>query len=159
MLDDNCIENIIDKYFQQENILTAHQIESYDDFIDNIFPTIISQFFPLELEFSENSKIKSLYLEVNNIKIDNPYYTENNGCSKVMTPNTARLRNFTYSLLVNIDLTVKIKIKENDEIINLPNKNIKNVLFTKIPIIVKSKYCTYKSDIPLNVNMIQVGIL
>ena len=59
MLDDNFIENIIDKYFQQENILTAHQIESYDDFIDNIFPTIISQFFPLELEFSENSKIKS----------------------------------------------------------------------------------------------------
>ena len=42
MLDDKCIENIIDKYFQQEkNILTAHQIESYDDFIDNIFPTIV----------------------------------------------------------------------------------------------------------------------
>jgi DNA-directed RNA polymerase II subunit RPB2 len=148
MLDDKCIENIIDKYFQQENVLTAHQIESYDDFIDNIFPTIISQFFPLELEFSENTKIHSLYLEVANIKIDNPYYTENNGCSKIMTPNTARLRNFTYSLLVNIDLIVKIKIKENNEITNLPNKNIKNVLFTKIPIIVKSKYCTYKSDIP-----------
>ena len=47
MLDDNCIENIIDKYFQQENILTAHQIESYDDFIDNILNNCFSIFFPL----------------------------------------------------------------------------------------------------------------
>ena len=51
MIDDKCIQIIIDKYFQQENILTSHQIESYDNFIDNIFPMIISQFFPINLEF------------------------------------------------------------------------------------------------------------
>ena len=49
MIDDKCVENIINKYFEQENILTAHQILSYDNFIDVIFPKIVSQFFPINL--------------------------------------------------------------------------------------------------------------
>ena len=49
MINNDCIQNIIDKYFEQNNVLTNHQIESYDDFIDNILPTIISQYFPLDL--------------------------------------------------------------------------------------------------------------
>ena len=35
MIDDNCIQTIIDKNFQQTNILVNHQIESYNDYIDN----------------------------------------------------------------------------------------------------------------------------
>ena len=54
MIDDKCIENIIHKYFQQDDILTSHQIESYDNFIDNILPQIISQFFPLKLMCPKN---------------------------------------------------------------------------------------------------------
>ena len=30
MIDDICIQTIIDKYFKQSNVLTNHQIESYD---------------------------------------------------------------------------------------------------------------------------------
>ena len=35
MKDSEIIESIIDKYFKEDNILTNHQIESYNDFIDN----------------------------------------------------------------------------------------------------------------------------
>ena len=146
MIDDKCVQNIIDKYFEQENILTAHQISSYDNFIDVIFPQIISQFFPINLEFNEESKIRKLSLDVKDLSINPPYYTENNGCSKIMTPNIARLRNFTYSLVITATITVSITIYDGHEI-KLPNKEIKNVNITKIPIIVKSKYCTYKKDI------------
>ena len=55
MIDDNCIQTIIDKYFQQTNILVNHQIDSYNDFIDTILPKLISQFFPLTISFSDKS--------------------------------------------------------------------------------------------------------
>jgi DNA-directed RNA polymerase II subunit RPB2 len=145
MIDDKCIQNIINKYFEQNNILTQHQISSYDNFIDVIFPKILSQFFPIELHFKENTKIKSIKMNLKNLSINPPYYTENNGCSKIMTPNIARLRNFTYSLAIMGTVSVIITIKDND-IIELPEKEINNVMITKIPIIVKSKYCTYKHD-------------
>ena len=45
MKDSELIENIIQKYFKEDNVLTNHQIESYNDFIDNILPKIISQYF------------------------------------------------------------------------------------------------------------------
>tara|TARA_B100000575_G_C23139512_1_gene662796 strand:- start:1561 stop:4968 length:3408 start_codon:yes stop_codon:yes gene_type:complete len=147
MIDDECIQVILDKYFKQEKILTSHQIHSYEDFIDNIFPMIISQFFPINLEFQGNSKIKSLQLNIKNLSIDPPYYTENNGCSKIMTPNIARLRNFTYSLNITGTVSVLLVIYDNEQEINLPEKEIHNVIITKIPIIVKSKYCTYKKNI------------
>ena len=168
MIDDTCIETIINKYFEQENILTNHQIESYDDYIDNILPSIISQFFPIELSFNDIAKanetkneigvdadpnenpvnnIKDISVNLSNISIEQPYYTENNGCSKIMTPNIARLRNFTYSLTVLVSVVIKIKLFQDNQVIELPIKTIDNVVLAKIPIIVKSKYCTYKRDI------------
>ena len=135
------IEHIIHKYFTQENTLIKHQIESYDDLIDNILPRIISNVFPIKINI-QNSHIKSIELAVSNIKIERPFITEKNGCSKVMTPNIARLRNYTYSLKVIIDVIVKNNSDEG----NLINE-IKNIILCKIPIIVKSKYCVYKEDI------------
>ena len=146
MIDDKCIEEIVDKYFKQNNILTAHQITTYDNFIDVIFPKILSQFFPIELEFKDNSKIKSLTMNIKNLSINPPYYTENNGCSKIMTPNIARLRNFTYSLTIVGTVSIIINVFDN-HIIQLPEKEIHNVVITRIPIVVKSKYCTYKKNI------------
>ena len=67
MFDNECIQTIIRKYFEQKNILTKHQIESYDEYIDSIFPQIISQFFPFTLEYPENDKIKNLTINVESI--------------------------------------------------------------------------------------------
>ena len=145
MIDDNCIQTLISKYFQQPNILTNHLIESYDDYIDNIFPNIINQFFPLTIPFTNN--IKEIIIDIQNIKIEPPNYTENNGCSKIMTPNIARLRNYTYSLNILVSVIIEIKIIQDEQIINLPVKTIENVILAKIPLIVKSKYCTHKKDI------------
>ena len=149
MIDDDCIQNIIDKYFEQNDILVNHQIESYNDFIDTILPKIISQFFPLSIVFNDQSDggIKEIRLNIITVKIEKPFYTENNGCSKIMTPNIARLRNYTYSISILIDINVQIMINQNDTIVSLPERIIQNILLGKIPIIVKSKYCVYKNDI------------
>lgn len=146
MISEGVINNIIDKYFDQENILTSHQIDSYNDYIENILPKILSQFFPINLTFNSN-KIKEISLDIVDVNIETPRYTENNGCNKMMTPNMARLKNLTYSLSVFINFGVNIKIIDHGEEINMPHKIIEDIILTKIPVIVKSKYCNYKSDI------------
>ena len=140
-------DKIIREYFKQKDILVKHQIESYNDYIDNIIPNILYQFFPISIDINnENICIHKIELLYENYSIGTPYYTENNGCSKLLYPSIARLRNYTYSLSIYIDLIVIISIIENDSIIILPNKSIKNVLLGKIPIMVKSKYCSYNND-------------
>ena len=36
-----CSEPILNTYFSQKNILAKHQIESFNDYVDNIIPNII----------------------------------------------------------------------------------------------------------------------
>ena len=141
MIDKEHIDHIIHKYFTCDNVLINHQIKSYDDLIDNILPSIISNVFPISVSV-KNSEITNTELSISNIKIERPYFTEKNGCRKVMTPNIARLRNYTYSLKVIVDINIRNQ-SEGSNTIN----EIKNIILCKIPIVVKSKYCVYKDDI------------
>jgi len=157
MLDDKCVELLIHKYFQRNNILVDHQINSYNDYIDNILPNILSQYFPLTINFNDKiSTIKSITLKIKNMNIESPYFTENNGSTKVMTPHIARLRNYTYSAAVTIDISVEISIYEGDIIVQKPEKIIPNVTLGNFPILVKSKYCVSRSD-PLSECKYDVG--
>ena len=145
------VNAIIHSYFQQKDILIRHQIDSYNDYIDNIIPNIIEQFFPkegLNIECDDpNSKIKNIKLLVNlpdgNI-LKESYCIENNGVQNILTPKLARLRNYTYSAPLYIDITVSVTIVEDGNNIILPDNIIKNVLLGKIPIMVNSKYCMNK---------------
>ena len=64
-----------------------------------------------------------------------------------MTPNIARLRNYTYSLSILLDFDIQICIFEGNDTIMLPSKQINGVLLGKVPIIVQSKYCVYNNNI------------
>jgi DNA-directed RNA polymerase II subunit RPB2 len=145
MISDENIRNIINKYFEKKNILTDHQISSYNDLMDNILPNIISQFFPIIID-GTNDVFKEIILNIEDINIVNPTYTENNGCSRVMTPSIARLRNYTYSSSVIVKVSIKIKILKDGIIINYPIRHINNVLLGKIPIVVKSNHCITSSQ-------------
>ena len=144
MLSNENINDIIKQYFKKNNVLTNHQISSYDHLIDDILPNILSQYFPFTVENIEN--IHKLTIQIDKIHINKPTYTENNGCTNLMTPMIARLRNYTYSLSVIMDLKVTTFIKDNETIIELPPKVINNVLLGKIPIVVKSNYCVSKNN-------------
>ena len=62
-------DEIINTYFQQNNILVNHQTNSYNDFIDNIIPKIINQSLPINVEFNNDvSKIQSIKMNVHNIE-------------------------------------------------------------------------------------------
>ena len=146
-MSDLSTDKIIREYFNKKDILVKHQIESYNDYIINIIPCILSQFFPVSIDFNnENLCIRNIKLSYTNYTIGKPYYTENNGCSNLLYPSTARLRNYTYSLSIYIDIIIVISINDNNSTVILPNQIIKNVLLGKIPIMTKSKYCTHEND-------------
>ena len=66
MIDDQYIQLIIDKYFKRDNIFVSHQIDSYNDLIDNILPKILSQSFPISMDF-KNDIISNISLSITNI--------------------------------------------------------------------------------------------
>ena len=142
---DNFINDVISSYFKQENIITQHQIYSYNHYIDKVFPQMISQFFPMKINFSEK-QIKGIVIDIQNIKPSVPVCSENNGYSQLMKPILARRRNFTYSLSINVDVHYKIHSEENHVNIIGDEKIIKEVLLCKIPILVGSKYCVSKMN-------------
>jgi DNA-directed RNA polymerase beta subunit len=139
------MEKIIRDYFSQSNILIEHQIESYNDFIDNIIPNLLNQYFPMILNIQ--NKVYSIKIELLKFHVEKPYYTENNGVQYKMTPHIARLRNYTYSLSLFIDISLEVCVLDNDAKIRIPIQNINNILIGKVPLIVKSKYCVLNEDI------------
>ena len=86
-------DKLIQKYFERENIKVLHQIESYNYYISDIIPNIVSQFFPQEITFNDKTPLHKIHISVDKINFIKPITTENNGCSSIMTPNLARMKN------------------------------------------------------------------
>ena len=77
-------DDIIQKYFEQKNILVNHQIESYNYYVDEIIPKIINQYFPVLINFNDSSyTIQNIKLSINKLQVGKPLMVENNGCSKL----------------------------------------------------------------------------
>ena len=62
-------DDIIQKYFEQKNILVNHQIESYNYYVDEIIPKIINQYFPVLINFNDSSyTIQNIKLSINKLQ-------------------------------------------------------------------------------------------
>ena len=147
-LEDN-VHNILKSYFNQNNgkILIRHQIDSYNDFIRDKIPAIIAQANPLIVyhEFNEkNNKYKyEIQVRFQEVCFTEPIITENDGSSCAMTPEQARLRNFTYSAPLYINVEVTSIERTGDSLQDtLKHKNtLKNINIGKVPIMLRSDFC------------------
>jgi DNA-directed RNA polymerase II subunit RPB2 len=140
------IDEIIRCYFNQKNILVKHQLDSYNEYIEKILPNIISNYFPIEMDF-DSDKIKNIKLNIKNVNLGKPFTTENNGSSKILTPEIARLRNYSYVSPIIVDFESIVTIYDNNVIIELERKIIKNIIIGSIPVLLKSKYCVLNESI------------
>jgi DNA-directed RNA polymerase beta subunit len=140
--------NVIDAYFRDKKVLVKHQIESYNDFVDNKIQKIINEFNPVKsfTDFNEElgKYMTEFRIEFGDISISKPVINDNDGEVKVMYPQDARLRNLTYSAPLSCTIRQKIirynpkNVLEQD-ITELPL--VKNMSLGKIPIMLQSKYC------------------
>ena len=140
-------EPIIQTYFDQKNILAKHQLESFNDYIENILPNILNQYTPIVVESDDNDddiSIKNikLHLLIDTLNIEDCLYCENNGVKNILYPDIANRRNYSYMSNILIDILVEINIFDGSKnIIRLPSKILNKIIIGKIPIMVGSKYC------------------
>ena len=108
LLNDKYIEtpwSIIESYFKDQYLerLVRHQLESYNNFVGYQINKTIEMFNPVciksEQDYDKNTGLYSLemYMTFENFNIYRPQIHENNGSIKLMFPQEARLRNFTYA--------------------------------------------------------------
>jgi DNA-directed RNA polymerase II subunit RPB2 len=139
---------VIESYLKENKYknLVRHHIDSFNEFTDIKIEQIVKQSNPLLIFNNYDEESNSYKYEINinfgNIYFNKPIIYENNGSTKLMYPNDARLRNLSYSSQLLIDLSIDIYSNENGDKKLLNNKELKKVNIGKIPIMVGSKYCT-----------------
>jgi len=152
--DKNYIETpwtILKSYFEGHHLdrLVRHQVESYNLFVNHQIEQTIEMFNPVhivsEQDYDAESGKTSLEIDITfeNFNIYRPQIQENNGATKLMFPQEARLRNFTYSSTMTVDIHIKYLVRNgpNLEHSQVYHKNLPNIHIGKIPIMLKSSIC------------------
>jgi DNA-directed RNA polymerase II subunit RPB2 len=143
--------NIIESYFRGQHLerFVRHQLESYNNFVGYQIIKTIEMFNPVhivsEQDFDPVSKKHSLeiFITFENFHIYRPQIHENNGAIKLMFPQEARLRNFTYASATTIDIHIKYVVRNGPNLDNVQTfyKTIPKVHIGKLPIMLKSNIC------------------
>src|SRR6056300_724751 len=142
---------IIESYFQGKYLerLVRHQIESYNHFVNYQIQRTIDMFNPVKIH-SENDYVAEkdkyfleVFISFTNFKLYPPQIHENNGATKTMYPQEAKLRNFTYASTMTVDIKIDYVIR-NTESMEAPktiSKTLQKINIGKMPIMLKSSIC------------------
>lgn len=142
--------DVIDSYFQEQSdtVFTRHQIESFNYFVENLIPDIITQANPIIIYYNYLQDYNKYQYEIHlnfddKYVLDKPIIYKNDGSTEMMTPAIARLRNLTYAsmLKLNLHVTVRQWNAPNYTDMEIRHKYIDNIDVGHIPIMVRSKYC------------------
>ena len=143
--------DIIGSYFRGQHLerLVRHQVESYNLFVNHQILQTIDMFNPVhivsEQDYDTESGKTSLEIDINfeNFRLYRPQIQENNGATKLMFPQEARLRNFTYSSTMTVDVHIKYLVRNGPNLENSQvfHKNIPDIHIGKLPIMLKSSIC------------------
>jgi DNA-directed RNA polymerase II subunit RPB2 len=151
---------IIESYFAGQHLqrLVRHQLESYNTFVNYQIKKTIEMFNPVHIcsehDYNEEHKKYNLeiYIHFQNLQVYRPEIHENSGATKLMFPQEARLRNFTYSSAMTIDLNIQYIIRTGEKLENTQTlyKNISKIHIGKLPIMLKSSICVLSQYKHLN---------
>jgi DNA-directed RNA polymerase II subunit RPB2 len=143
--------HLIESYFRGQHLerLVRHQIESYNHFVNYQIQRTIQMFNPVTIH-SENDFVEErgkYFLEVlvsfENFKLYPPQIHENNGATKLMLPQEAKLRNFTYASTMTVDINIEYIVRdtENMETPKIIRRTLPKINIGKMPIMLKSSIC------------------
>ena len=141
---------ILGSYFKDKelNRLTRHQTESTNHFVNYQMQATIDMFNPRTVSSEKDfnidtgeSNLKIMY-NIKNLKFYPPQLYENNGSTKIMLPQEARLRNFTYASKTTVDLYLEIHVRSADtNELMVSEIMIPAIKFIDLPIMLKSSNC------------------
>ena len=134
---------VIKLLLTRDDYLIRHQLESFNDFKDRLLADIIQQYNPIKLNYLQqpNGQFQySIELRFGDIHLAPASIHENNGSLKVMLPNEARKRSFTYSANQYVDLYIKTMVLVEGNTYEIEEKCLKKIQFGKIPIMLHSNH-------------------
>lgn len=151
---------IIGSYFKGKHLeqLVRHQIESYNDMVNVQLKRTVDMFNPVKIssdqDYDKTTHKYRLEVEVNftNLYLSRPQIHENTGATKILFPQEARLRNFTYASMMTVDMNVKYIVRSTDgsvssanggsgEQVTIHHKVFPKIQIGKMPIMLKSCIC------------------
>ena len=154
------IWKIIETYFKDHHLkrLVRHQVESYNHFIEHAIQATINMFNPVSIKAEQdfhpdlNQWDLEIIINFSNFHIYRPRIHENTGASKLMYPQEARLRNFTYASAMTIDMDIQIihRYGENLKKKEIFCKKLSKIHIGKIPIMLKSNICVLSQQKHIN---------
>ena len=143
--------NIINSYFHGKHLkqLVRHQLESYNDFVSFQIQKTICMFNPVHIcseqdyDKTVNKHKLEMYITFENFSIHRPQIHENNGATKLMFPQEARLRNFTYASNMTVDINIKYIVRNGAKLDSEQTfyRKLSNIHIGKLPIMLKSCIC------------------
>lgn len=143
--------SIIESYFKGQHLqrLVRHQLESYNNFVGYQINKTIEMFNPVHIASEQDFDLKSgkhaleIFITFENFHIYRPQIQENNGATKLMFPQEARLRNFTYASAMTIDINIKFVVRNGENLENVQTfyKTLPQIHIGKLPIMLKSNIC------------------
>jgi DNA-directed RNA polymerase beta subunit len=142
---------VIESYFKGQHLerLVRHQLESYNNFVGFQIIKTIEMFNPVRIVSEQDYDPKSgkhsleIFVTFENFSIYRPQIHENNGATKLMFPQEARLRNFTYASAMTVDMNLKFVVRNGENLENVQTlyKNLPKIHIGKLPIMLKSNIC------------------
>ena len=114
--------DILSSYFEGKPLerLARHQLESYNNFVNYQMQRTIEMFNPITIksdnDYDEETNTFGLVVKIylKNLRFQHPQIHENNGATKTMMPQEARIRNFTYAsnAIVDYKLSTSLEMKK-----------------------------------------------
>jgi DNA-directed RNA polymerase II subunit RPB2 len=145
---------IIQSYFESNYLerIVRHQLESMNNWYEYQIVKTIEMFNPVhiksETDFDEKSGKYALEVIItfSNFRLYRPQIHENNGATKMMFPQEAKLRNFTYGAASTLDLNITYIVRQGDNLENTQtfHKTLQKIHLGKLPIMTKSSMCVLK---------------
>ena len=143
--------SIIESYFKGHHLdrLVRHQLESYNNFVEYQIIKTIEMFNPVHIASEQDFDAKSgkysleIFVTFENFHMYRPQIHENNGATSLMFPQVARLRNFTYSSAMTVDVNIKFVVRNGENLENAQTfyKSLPKIHIGKMPIMLKSSIC------------------
>jgi DNA-directed RNA polymerase II subunit RPB2 len=147
---------LIHRYFTtQNNPLSRHHLESFDQFLQHDLPAILKA-NPIRLlknpkDTQNPSGIFDYQVDVyiggksyDKLKIGVPTLVQGRGDQaekRLLFPNEARLRNLTYSAPILADIEIMLKVRNGQAMEDIPIEPIRDFRILNMPIMLHSKYC------------------
>jgi len=141
-------------YFLDQRRLVRHQIDGYDNFIENKLYEILDEYNsnPKNIIYAdydkELGKNKLEYRIIfGKIYISKPIVQDDQSIQRQMFPNDARLQKLTYSLTIKVDISHRItEHLENGQVKESECEFLSAHPIGKIPLMLQSKFCVLNEN-------------